>query len=222
MAYADVALNIADEYNFFGVGCSPVPTQPLPTVVTENNLQQCLEWQRLIAQVEPPIEQPISMENNTGSVETAPSFLPVHSSTELEIGTVSTSAEKVKQISFDPPSYLNEEQSMAFSIVAEHLREILLGNDPPQLLMVVHGQGGTGKTRLLEAITKLFTDVGCADRLAKTALSGVAVCQIGGKTLHSWGTLPAGKGMPRKDSWISDQVHKLLDDVMQTCIILFF
>ncbi|KAG2750955.1 hypothetical protein P692DRAFT_20727611 [Suillus brevipes Sb2] len=92
---------------------------------------------------------------------------------------------------------------MAFTIIAEHLHEILHGGDPPQLLMVIHGQGGTGKTRLLQAITKMFCDAGCAERLAKTALSGVAACQIGGKTLHSWGTLPAGKGMPRSDTWIN-------------------
>jgi hypothetical protein len=49
----------------------------------------------------------------------------------------------------------------------------------------------------------MFCDAGCAERLAKTALSGVAACQIGGKTLHSWGTLPAGKGMPRSDTWIN-------------------
>ncbi|KAG2044046.1 hypothetical protein BDR03DRAFT_844720, partial [Suillus americanus] len=80
---------------------------------------------------------------------------------------------------------LNEEQSMAFVIIAEHLHEILMGGDPPQLLMVIHGQGGAGKTRLLQAIMKMFSDVGSAKRLAKTALSGVAACQIGGKTLHS-------------------------------------
>jgi hypothetical protein len=202
MVYADVAMNIADEHNFFTVGSSLVPSQPLPTVVTEDNLQQCLEWQHIIAEVESPIEEPNNARSNAGSVETAPSSLPVHPSTELEIAIGSSSAEKGKTVSFEPPSYLNEEQSMAFSIVTEHLREFLIGNNPPQLLMVVHSQGGTGKTRLLEAITELFTEVGCADRLAKTALSGVAACQIGGKTLHSWGTLPAGKGMPRTDSWI--------------------
>ncbi|KAG1725055.1 uncharacterized protein EDB91DRAFT_1033454, partial [Suillus paluster] len=80
---------------------------------------------------------------------------------------------------------LNEEQSIAFTIVAEHVHQLLLGNNPPQLLMVVHGQAGTGKTRLLEAITDMFETVGSSERFAKTALSGVAACQIGGKTLHS-------------------------------------
>ncbi|KAG1864867.1 hypothetical protein F4604DRAFT_1013640 [Suillus subluteus] len=42
----------------------------------------------------------------------------------------------------------------------------------------------------------------CAHRLAKTALSGVAASQIGGKTLHSWATIPARKGLPRSDNWI--------------------
>jgi Cdc6-like AAA superfamily ATPase len=91
---------------------------------------------------------------------------------------------------------------MAFDIVAHHLLEHLQGKNPPQLLMAIHGQGGTGKTCLLQAITSLFSDLGCADLFAKTALTGVAACQMGGKTLHSWATIPAGKGLPRTDTWI--------------------
>jgi hypothetical protein len=69
--------------------------------------------------------------------------------------------------------------------------------------MQIHGQGGTGKTKLLHAITELFASRGCSHALAKTALSGVAASQIGGSTLHSWATIPANlKGLPTSDSWI--------------------
>lgn len=87
--------------------------------------------------------------------------------------------------------------------LAYELDDILCVRQPPQLLMQIHGQGGTGKTRLLHAITEMFTARGCRDRLAKTALSGVAASQIGGSTLHSWATIPANlKGLPTSDSWI--------------------
>ncbi|KAG2062745.1 hypothetical protein BDR04DRAFT_967331, partial [Suillus decipiens] len=56
---------------------------------------------------------------------------------------------------------------------------------PPQLLMQIHGQGGSGKMKLLQAITDMFTIQGCSHRLAKIALSGVAASQIGGSTVHS-------------------------------------
>lgn len=69
--------------------------------------------------------------------------------------------------------------------------------------MQLHGQGGMGKTKLIQAITDLFHREGCSDQLAKTALSGVAACQIGGSTLHSWATIPAGQGLPHSDAWVS-------------------
>ncbi|KAG1807034.1 uncharacterized protein BJ212DRAFT_1485890 [Suillus subaureus] len=191
MVYADVAMNITDEHDFFGVGRCPAPHQPLATVVTEDNLQQCLEWQHLIAEVDSIVEEPHDMEAIAAGVKTAPLSLSIPPSTELQAVTEPNSVEEITMTPFDPPSYLNEEQAMAFTIIADHLCQLLIGNDPPQLLMVIHGEGGTGKTQLLQAITQLFSDVGSANRLAKTALSGVAACQIGGKTLHSWGTLPA-------------------------------
>ncbi|KAG1905352.1 uncharacterized protein F5891DRAFT_944127, partial [Suillus fuscotomentosus] len=74
--------------------------------------------------------------------------------------------------------------------------------NPPQLFMVIHGQGGTGKTCLLHAITALFQNLGCSQQLAKIALTGIAALQIRGKTLHSWATIPAKKGLPCSDNWI--------------------
>jgi chromosomal replication initiation ATPase DnaA len=66
------------------------------------------------------------------------------------------------QTAFSAPAYLNEEQAMAFNIVASHLKDHLEGKNTPQLLMAIHGQEGTGKTRLLQAITSLFSDLGCS------------------------------------------------------------
>jgi hypothetical protein len=201
MVYAEVAMDIADEYNFFGVGQSSVHTQPTATVVTEENLQQGLEWQRYIADADYTVKESSESNEVPSSVDIAPSSSSVSPMAEADI-PIPNSFDRPQGSPFEPPRYLNEEQSMAFTIIAEHLQQLLMGADPPQLLMVIHGQGGTGKTQLLQAITQMFSDVGCADHLAKTALSGVAACQIGGKTVHSWGTLPAGKGTPRNDSWI--------------------
>jgi hypothetical protein len=198
MVYTEVAMNIADEYDFFEVAQASTPRLHTASIVTDQDLHHCLEWQKYIAEADSPSEETRGTESTTGNIMIAPSSLSVRPSTHLE----ETSTTSSKQSPFDPPSHLNKEQSMAFTIIAEHIYRILIGENPPQLLMVIHGPGGTGKTCLLKAITKMFTDIGITERFAKTALSGVAACQIGGKTLHSWGTLPAGKGTPRTDKWI--------------------
>lgn len=70
-----------------------------------------------------------------------------------------------------------------------------------QLLMIVRGTAGTGKSLLLNAITKTFESEGAAHLLFKTAMSGVAASLIGGSTLHWWGGIPAKK-IPQEDDWM--------------------
>ena len=87
-------------------------------------------------------------------------------------------------------SHLNSEQRRAHDIVAVSLDAHLEGKRPRQILMIVIGAGGTGKSALLNAITKTFEARHSRHLLAKTALSGVAATVIGGTTLHWWGGLP--------------------------------
>ena len=71
-------------------------------------------------------------------------------------------------------SVLNERQRMAHGIVVNHLRAYLRGSNPAQCLMIVHGQGGTGKSTLLNEIARTFKTLQASSLLAKTAMSGVA------------------------------------------------
>lgn len=86
--------------------------------------------------------------------------------------------------------HLNLQQVVVLDFVKNHLFEHLKGKDPPQCLMIVHGEEGTGKSTVVHAITKLFEDNNVGNLLAKTTMSGVASCIIGGQTLHSWAALP--------------------------------
>ncbi|KAH8976475.1 hypothetical protein EDB86DRAFT_2840630 [Lactarius hatsudake] len=61
---------------------------------------------------------------------------------------------------------LNDQQTMVHDIICNHLRASLNGENPPQHLMIVHGQGGTGKSALLNTISKSFEDMGTASSLA--------------------------------------------------------
>jgi hypothetical protein len=90
---------------------------------------------------------------------------------------------------------------MVHKIVTAHLQAYLRGENPPQCLMIVHGQGGTGKSALVNAISQTFVELGAPALLAKTAMSGVAASIIGRQTLHSWASLPIIT--PTTDRWLT-------------------
>lgn len=102
---------------------------------------------------------------------------------------------------FASSSLLNDRQKMAFDIVISQLQAHMRNEPTPQQLMIVYGQGGTGKTAMLNAISKAFADYGASHLLAKTAYSGVAASLIGGQTLHTWGALPVRGSTSTK--WIT-------------------
>lgn len=79
---------------------------------------------------------------------------------------------------------------MAHDIVYFYLDAHLEGKNPQQMLMMVIGPGGTGKSTLLNAVTKTFTSRNSSHLLAKTAMSGVAATVINGTMLHRWGGIP--------------------------------
>ncbi|RDB25791.1 ATP-dependent DNA helicase RRM3 [Hypsizygus marmoreus] len=85
---------------------------------------------------------------------------------------------------------LNADQMRAYMIVERQLIVRLRNENPKQLLMLVLGQGGTGKSLLIDAISQTFAELGISNKLAKTASSGVAASLIGGDTLHSWAGIP--------------------------------
>jgi hypothetical protein len=90
---------------------------------------------------------------------------------------------------------LNDEQTLPFSIVANHsIGESKVG---PQLLMGVLGEGGTGKSRVIDAIRSWFETIHIRDELVVTATTGAAAHNINGTTLHSAvsiGYTPDGDG----------------------------
>ncbi|KAE9409059.1 hypothetical protein BT96DRAFT_755472, partial [Gymnopus androsaceus JB14] len=57
-------------------------------------------------------------------------------------------------------------------------------NSPPPLFMVLHGEGGTGKSRVIQTITKIFELKAATSQLLKSAYTGIAALLIDGKTLH--------------------------------------
>lgn len=76
---------------------------------------------------------------------------------------------------------LNKEQRRAFEIVAKHT----LKEKPVQLLMYLAGPGGTGKSRVINALRDYFESRKESRRFRVAAYTGVAARNIGGATLHA-------------------------------------
>ncbi|KAG7418719.1 ATP-dependent DNA helicase PIF1 [Fusarium oxysporum f. sp. raphani] len=85
---------------------------------------------------------------------------------------------------------LNKRQAIAFLILCRQLDLIHRGekrekSDISQLCQFVGGEGGTGKSRVIEALVELFASKGISNRLLITATSGTAAARINGITIHS-------------------------------------
>jgi hypothetical protein len=76
---------------------------------------------------------------------------------------------------------LNTEQARAFKIVAEHS----VDSTAPPLRMYLGGPGGTGKSRVIDALQAFFKLRGQHRRLRLSSYTGVAARNISGMTLHS-------------------------------------
>ncbi|KAF8125259.1 hypothetical protein EV363DRAFT_1176185, partial [Boletus edulis] len=98
--------------------------------------------------------------------------------------TINSSSELLTAVDV---SDLLTEQRRAYDIVNWHLQETIAGKRPPQLLMVIPGEGGVGKSKTIQTITQNFATRGMKSRLVKGAYTGIAASIIDGKTLHVLG-----------------------------------
>lgn len=76
---------------------------------------------------------------------------------------------------------LNCEQTIAFRKIAEHS----LKNDATQLRMYIGGAGGTGKSRVIDAVSDWFNSRNQARRFRLASFTGAAAKNINGVTLHA-------------------------------------
>ncbi|KAJ3009702.1 hypothetical protein NUW54_g2705 [Trametes sanguinea] len=76
---------------------------------------------------------------------------------------------------------LNHEQSRAFRIIAEHSNQVR----PDPLRLYIGGFGGTGKSRVIQALTAYFEEKNQARRLRLASYTGIAARNVAGVTLHT-------------------------------------
>ena len=108
------------------------------------------------------------------------------------------------------PSTLNVDQRRAYDIILWHLDEVLAGRDPPPLRMIIHGEGGTGKSKVLQTVTQAFKARRCQHMLLKAAYTGVAASLIEGKTTHVIGGISAAVRRFEAEDSIGDETKAKL------------
>ncbi|KIK13899.1 hypothetical protein PISMIDRAFT_17663 [Pisolithus microcarpus 441] len=87
---------------------------------------------------------------------------------------------------------LNVDQHCAYDIVTWHLNHTLTGRSPPPLQMLLVGEGGTGKSKVIQTITQHFQARGARHLLLKAAYTRVAASLIDRKTTHTIGMITWG------------------------------
>lgn len=83
---------------------------------------------------------------------------------------------------------LNTAQLRCYSIFLNGLRSQARGEAVPSTAnkcMYLGGSGGTGKSRVIQAIVTLFNRIGCPEKLVVSATTGIAANLIHGSTIHS-------------------------------------
>ena len=119
---------------------------------------------------------------------------------DSDTGTVSEIMAEVAEVSITAvnPSQLKPDQFRAYNIITWHLDQTLAGNKPPPLRMIILGEGGTGKSKVIQTVTEYFIQKGAKSLLLKAAYTGVAASLIDGKTTHVIGFISTS-GRPISD-----------------------
>ncbi|KAI0054549.1 hypothetical protein BV25DRAFT_1781238, partial [Artomyces pyxidatus] len=90
---------------------------------------------------------------------------------------------------------LKTDQKRAYEIISWHLDQTLDGKDIPPLRLLIHGEGGTGKSKVIQTVTEYFAQRRAQHKLLKAAYTGVAASLIDGKTTHTIGMISqSGRG----------------------------
>jgi hypothetical protein len=186
---------------------SSTTTQPLRNA-TDDDLRQISSWaNQLQADVErqnaralPPPIQP----TQTPSIEPLTDHTMPAANVSLLSHALAGPEGALDRIDV---SHLKPDQARAYGIIKWHLDQTLNGADPPPLRMILYGEGGTGKSRVIQTVTDVFEARGSKHILVKAAYTGVAASLIDGKTTH----VIAGISL-RSKGLIKDEAKKKLQE----------
>lgn len=130
-----------------------------------------------------------ALDATAAELDAAARLLPAAPTASVEIGALATFFHTGKQLAAE--FKLNRYQAIALLLLCRQLdaEEGYSYNNsssrPQQLCQFLGGEGGTGKSRVIEVIAALFARRGILHRLLVTATSGTAAARINGVTIHS-------------------------------------
>ena len=184
-----------------------VDQHTIPSNATQDDLVRISMWHNLLqSAVDGRANAPALPENiSTATIER--STLPGDPPPSIPAAILLQSATSEQALPAMDPVCLKPDQLRAYRIVTWHLGETLRGGDIPPLRMVLYGEGGTGKSRVIQTITEVFAARGMSHMLVKAAYTGVAASLVDGKTTHVIGCLSLGS-----KSDVSDAAKKKLQD----------
>ncbi|KAG8917647.1 hypothetical protein FRC01_002313, partial [Tulasnella sp. 417] len=147
-----------------------------PRKVTESDTTRWKEEVDRLTEFDPQTEDILDEETGIWVPRPVPPTVEVKGPSEKLVGTILDE--------------LSEDQRRAVGILDDHLCDTLAGREPEQLLMLVIGEAGTGKSRVIQAMTWVFEQRGLLHLLAKAGSTGVASNLIGGSTFHHLMVVP--------------------------------
>ena len=205
-----LAIEVAKRAKIFTDNNSPwstTTTQP-PRNATDDDLRRFSSWaNQLQADVDRRNARPQPLPTTPTQ---APSIEPLSDSS-----TPTANVSPLSHVLANPEealdgldvSHLKPDQARAYGIIKWHLDLTLNGANPPPLRMILYGEGGTGKSRVIQTVTDVFKATGTERILVKAAYTGVAASLIDGKTTHTI----AGISL-HSNSAIRDEAKKKLQE----------
>ena len=121
-----------------------------------------------------------------------------------------------RQLDVVDVAMLNVKQRCAYDLVQHHYAQLMAGESPVPLCMIVSGTAGTGKSFLISALAQLL-----GNSCLLTATTGMASFNICGKTLHSALQLPVrsiqhelqGATLQRLQLRMKDKCYLIIDEM---------
>ncbi len=214
--YAHAAVIIGQRTNMFGNESEQwTPTSDRVIIACTADHEKIQRWQAVMTDMVHNVNEPMEEEledgaNRDGEVT---GLEHLEETYESEGGVEAMEIDRSGEETMTPldVSDLRPDQRRAHDIVHWHLKETLgtlvrhleennhqknaptAVHAPEQLLMVMPGEGGVGKSRTIQAITKTFMSCGVGHMLVKSALTGIAATVIEGKTVHIVAQLPVNR-----------------------------
>ncbi len=208
--HAVAAVSIAKHHGIFGRGLNTWEVGPATVSnAMGDDVAKLLRWQKQLNADKARINgETVIVNTSIGSAESDAMVVCTTtseaSSSAGQVCVVAPSSQPTIEVN---SAILKADQYRAYDLITWHLEQTLAGAEPPPLRMILYGEGGTGKSKVIQTVTDAFDARGVGHLLVKAAYTGVAASLINGKTTHNIAAMPTTKKL---DTKLSDSAKSRL------------